>query len=330
MTATDPCAQDFIEHTRHMFVDVAQGGAIASGTRPVRRAVFRKAHGVVKGTLELTTERPDWTRRGVFAQDRAFSCWMRFSSDIRPSEADATNGTLGLGIKCFGAEGPTLADVDPNAPSFDLVLQNHDVFFVDTGMDMCVFTDLSLAGREEEWFARHPETKSILDEMAKREESVLTATFWSTLPYRCGPEVAVKYRLRPNSTGASRAPDTDANRLRTDLRERLKAGPASFVLELQAPLAGRSPPVDQATMRWEEADAPFTPIGTLELLGQDIDQEGQETYGDNLTFSPWRVPEDNAPLGSIAQSRRRTYPASAAARHRVNGIPDAEPHQPRG
>lgn len=329
MTATDPCAQDFVEHTRHMFVDVAQGGAIASGKRPVRRAVFRKAHGIVKGTLSLIADRPDWTRKGGFMGDRQFPCWARFSSDVRPTEPDSANGTIGIGIKLFGAVGTTLADIDPAAPTMDLVLQNHDVFFVDTGMDMCVFTDLALAGRDEEWFAAHPETKRILDEMAKREESVLTATFWSTLPYRCGPDIAVKYRLRPTSTGPSLAPDADANRLRTDLRERLRAGPASFVLELQAPLPGRSLPVDQATLRWEEADAPFTPIGTLELHRQDVDEEGQEAYGDNLAFSPWRVPEDNAPLGSIAASRRRAYPASAAVRHRVNGVPDAEPHGPR-
>ncbi|MFA6115196.1 MAG: hypothetical protein WC729_14450 [Sphingomonas sp.] len=329
MATASPCAQDFVEHTKHMFVDVAQGGDIARGYRPARRAVFRKVHGIVKGVLALDPSRPGWTRQGIFANDTQFACWARFSSDVGPTEPDSGNGTIGFGIKLFGTSAPTLAEIDPDAPTADLLFQNHDVFFVDTGMDMCVFTDLALAGRDSEWFAQHPETKQILDDMTKREESAVTATYWSTLPYRCGPDVAVKYRLRPLATGASSAPDSDPNRLRSDLHARLLAAPASFVLELQTPLPGTSLPIDRATQRWEEAAAPFVAIGTLELSCQDVNAEGQESYGDNLAFSPWRVPEANAPLGTIAASRRRAYPASAAARHQVNGIPEAEPHTPR-
>jgi hypothetical protein len=48
----------------------------------------------------------------------------------------------------------------------------------DTGKDMCMFTELSIRGREKEWYADHPETERILKEMLKRQESVLTTTFW--------------------------------------------------------------------------------------------------------------------------------------------------------
>lgn len=327
-TPTGGCAVDFATRTKELFVDVAQRGDLKRGARPARRAVFRKPHGVASGTLTLDPNRPEWTRRGFLAHD-AFACWTRFSSDVAPDADDADDGTIGIGIKMFGIGDRTLAAVDPDAPTADLLLQNHDVFFVDTGPDMCAFTELALKGRDDEWYAGHPVTKTILAEMTKREESVLAATFWSCLPYACGEGVAVKYRLSPTSTGPCLAPNTDRNRLRTDLKARLAAGPATFTFELQRPTHGAAPDVDHATVRWTEADAPFTPIGVLTLARQDVSAEGQEAYGDNLAFSPWRVPEANRPLGTIAESRRAAYPASAALRHAVNGVPEAEPHAPR-
>jgi hypothetical protein len=324
----EPCGADFAEHTRHLFVDVAQARAIASGRRPARRAVFRKLHGVVHGQLELDPERPAWTRQGLFARD-AFDCWGRFSSDVPPDADDVGNGTIGFALKLFGAPTPSLASIDPGAPTADLVLQNHDVFFVDTGEDMCRFTDLSLAGRGHEWDAAHPETTRILAEMAKHEPSLRSATYWSVLPYACGPDRAVKYRLRGGTPPPPSPAGADPNRLATDLAQGLAAGEATFALEIQTARAGVSLPVDRATIRWEEAEAPWTPLGRLVLPQQDINEEGQATYGETLSFSPWRTPEANRPLGSIAQSRRLAYPSSAAQRYRVNGVPDAEPHAPR-
>lgn len=325
---TQDCAADFVGHTRKLFVDVAQASAIATGQRPARRAVFRRTHGVVSGRLRLDPARPAELRQGIFAGE-AYDAWIRFSSDVAPDQPDNSNGTLGIGIKLFGVAGPTLADVDPASPTADLILQNHDVFFVDTGLDMCVFTDLALKGRIQEWFQAHPETERILGEMSKREESVLSATYWSVLPYACGQGVAVKYRLTPLQAGADPGLDADPNRLRTDLKQRLAAADAAFELAIQVPRAGATPPIDRATERWTEADAPFVPVGRLEIAKQDVSVEGQEVYGETLAFSPWRVPEANQPLGTIAQSRRAAYPASAAKRHRVNGDPDAEPHHPR-
>lgn len=323
-----PCGRNFAEHTRHLFVDVAQRRAIASGARPALRAVFRKCHGVAHGRLELDSGRPDSLRHGIFA-DEAYDVWARFSSDVRPTASDSENGTIGIALKLFGVRGPTLAAHDPAAPTADLILQNHPVFFVDTGLDMCVFTDLSLQGKAEAWFERHPETKRILGEMAKAETSVLAATYWSVLPYACGPATAVKYRLSPEGSGRARAPDGDPNRLRTDLAARLMERPASFTLSLQVPEKGWTPDVDRATEDWPEKDAGFHTVGRLTFPTQDVTLEGQESYGETLAFSPWRVPEDNRPLGSIAESRRIAYPASMAQRYHVNGTPIAEPHQPR-
>jgi hypothetical protein len=135
--------------------------------------------------------------------------------------------------------------------------------------------------------------------------------------------------LRGEAAGPGEAPPGDPNRLRLDLASRLARGDASLRFEVQAPRPGASPPIDRATVPWTDQDAPWVPTARLRLPKQDVNAEGQETYGETLAFSPWRTPEANRPLGSIAESRRRAYPASAALRHHVNGDPDAEPHAPR-
>lgn len=138
------------------------------------------------------------------------------------------------------------------------------------GETMCVFSDLALKGQDDEWYKAHPETKQILADMAKHEESVLTATYWSVLPYACGTQLAVKYRLRPQQGGSSQAPDTDENRLRTDLAKRLSIDGAVFILEIQNPRAGTNLPIDKATERWSETDAPFIPVARIEIARQDV------------------------------------------------------------
>src|ERR1700734_1835194 len=100
------CCQDFAEYTRYLFVDVAQARAIASGARPARRAVFRKTHGVVHGSMRLYSNRPQGIRHGIFDANEHF-LWIRFSSDVAPTDSDATNGTVGIGMKLFGVRPPT-------------------------------------------------------------------------------------------------------------------------------------------------------------------------------------------------------------------------------
>ncbi|CAN1546459.1 hypothetical protein MCEMSEM23_01985 [Rhabdaerophilaceae bacterium] len=324
------CKDNPFEEIRRLFVDVAQKRAIQQGGRPARRTVFRKLHGVAQGELILEPSRSEALRKGIFSGSR-YPCWTRFSSDVAPEQPDSENGTIGIGIKLFDVVGKTLGPHDPLAPTADIILQNHDVFFVDTAADMCGFTEAALKGGAafQEWLLAHPETQPILDAMNKREESVLTATYWSVLPYAFGEHLAVKYRLRATGTAAGCVMGADPHRLATDLRHRLLADQAVLDFEVQVPLDGKLLPIDRATVRWQEADAPFIKVGQLVLKKQDIAAEGQPAYGEALAFTPWRTLPENQPLGSLAESRRLAYPSSANQRCKVNGQPVAEPHAPR-
>lgn len=323
-----PCAEDHREETRRLFVDVLQKSRIAAGQRPALRPVFLKPHGVARGRLSLNPDIPDRFRHGILAA-RELRAWVRFSSDTVPTTPDSANSTLGIALKLFGVAGPTLDTDDPIASTADLLLQNHDRFFVDTAADFCAFSHAILVTDSfDQYVEAHPETARVLDEMAKAETSALTATYWSVLPYACGPAAIVKYRLVSREVPKpAQLPDArDPNRLALDLAARLSTGKAVFDLEVQPFVSEAETPTDKATVRWTQA---FVRLGSLVIEQQDVNELGQSTYGENLSFDPWRVPDANRPLGSLAASRRIAYRSAAFVRRHANGVPIVEPRQPR-
>jgi hypothetical protein len=140
----------------------------------------------------------------------------------------------------------------------------------------------------------------------------------------------VKYRLVAASPAAqNQPPGASPNYLAEDLKARLKAGPTAFLIEAQTFVDDSVTPLDRATVRWEEADAPFVTVARVDIASQDIDADGQAAYGESLAFAPWRTLHENRPLGSIADARRVAYPSSSALRRSLNGQPMNEPRQLR-
>ncbi|MGA5821283.1 LodA/GoxA family CTQ-dependent oxidase [Kitasatospora sp. NPDC094028] len=327
------CAEDAAGALKQMFVDITQGGRLANGQDPVKRPVFLKPHGVARGTLTVADDLPADLRVGFLEAARTrpggLTAWVRFSSDTVPGLPDLRT-TLGAGIKLFGVPGPKLLEGYTEAGTQDLLVQNHDVFFVDTAEDMCEFTKAGVVdGSYDRYLEAHPVTRRILGEMAKVEHSVLTATYWGVLPYAFGADRFVKYKLVPAGCApgdpASTPPDEDPGYLGADLVHRLAAGPAAFDLMLQFRTDDEAMPLDMATVRWEESASTPVKAARLTLQQQDVTARGQAEYGENLSLNPWHSLAEHRPIGSISEVRRTVYLASAEQRRDVNGIPTAEP-----
>jgi hypothetical protein len=313
-----------IEDIRASFIDKFQKKRIEDGEKPAERAVFRKQHGVAKGELAVVSSCPAKFLVGLWAGD-PYDVWMRWSSDAPPNVPDQENNTLGFALKLFGVKGPTLATDNPLALTADLIFQNSDIFFVDNAQEMAA---ISSEEETKAFIAAHKRALLILKEMAKEEKSLVAARYYSTLPYALG-EGIVKYRLVAAQPVQSDAPGPSPNYLAEDLKKRLNAGTVSFLIEAQSFVDDSVTPIDRATERWNETISPFVTIARLDIPAQDIDQAGQAAYGEGLAFSPWRTLYENRPLGSIADARRISYPASAAVRRSLNGQSMQEPDRPR-
>jgi catalase len=315
------------EALKEMFVDIVQHRRIESGERPALRAVFLKVHGAVRGVLRIRANVHETLRVGLFGLAEV-PAWVRFSSDIAPTSPDFKS-TLGVGLKLFGVPGAKLIG-ESSDTNMDLLLQNHDVFFVPTAVDMCEFTRAGVIdGDYGPYLQAHPATAAILDQMAKPVASVLGTAYWSVVPFRLGQDRVIKYKLQP---AADIPPVTDKpndpNYLAADLAARLSAEDATFTLLLQAQSDAASMPIDDATARWDEALSPPIPVADLLLPRQDINALGQADFAENLAFNIWRAPAEHAPLGSIAEARRIAYTASADQRRTVNGVALSEPTSP--
>jgi L-Lysine epsilon oxidase N-terminal/L-lysine epsilon oxidase C-terminal domain len=327
------CGPDPIEALRAMFVDLLMEGRIAKGQDPVLRPVFLKAHGVAGGTFTVREDLPEDLRVGLFLPGTRYPAWARFSTDALPTTADLRT-TVGIGIKLFGVRGRKVLEGEEEATTADFLLQNVDVFFVDTAADFCEFTRAGLVGGGYgPYLAAHPVTKRLLDEMHRFVPSLLGVDYWSGLPSAFGPGRFVKYKLTPARPLDPPGPADDTglgrNYLAVDLRTRLLAGPAAFDLSVQLQTDDERMPLDRATVRWDEAESPPVTVGTLELPAQDVDAPGQAAYGENLAFTSWHTLPDHRPAGSLAEARRVVYQASARRRRDANGIPVSEPGQPR-
>src|ERR1700754_1082270 len=322
------CGADPIASLVEMFVAMVQGGRIARGQCPALRPVFLKPHGVAHGTFRIRPDLPDDLKVGLFS-GKEYPAWVRFSSDTLPTLNDFKS-TVGVGIKLFDAPAPKIFG-NPNDTTFDFILQNFDVSFVDTAADMCAFTKAGVVdGNYDPYLAAHPETARLLDEMAKPVASTLGTAYWSCLPFAFGAKRTVKYKLEPELTVDPIAnPPADPTYLAADLRTRLQAGEARFRFYVQFGTDPTAFPIDRATVRWEEAVSAPIHVADLILPQQDIDARGQAEYGENLSWNIWRVTEDHKPLGSIADARRAVYAASAEQRRNVNGVPTGEPSQPK-
>jgi hypothetical protein len=323
------CTADPVGSLKNMFIERTMGTRISAGQCPVRRAVFLKPHGVAKAKFIIIPQLPLKYRVGIFAQD-CFDAWLRFSSDTVPGAPDMKT-TVGVGIKLFGVPGKKLLPGDEDALTADFLMQNMDIFFVDTAQDMCEFTKAGVVNHDYEHYLKdHPVTKKILDDMAKVVPSCLATDYWSGLPHAFGDKEFVKYKLeKVDPPFTPPPPQNSADYLAADLRARLNMGEAQFRFMVQFRTQPENMPLDKATVPWNETESPPVELGKIVIHQQDITAQGQAEYGENLSFNPWRTLKEHEPQGSISEARKVVYQAGAALRHSKNGVPDAEPRTPR-
>jgi hypothetical protein len=148
--------------------------------------------------------------------------------------------------------------------------------------------------------------------------SVFTETYWSRGALRWGPDIAVRYLLRPVSNTPASAPSaTDSEYLSVDAARRLRAGSVQMELCIQRYRDPVSTPIENTSVRWADAAAPPEPVALLTLpQGDTTNPESQAVAEavDALAFNPWNTTDEFRPLGNLNRARKAAYDASAAVR----------------
>jgi hypothetical protein len=110
------------------------------------------------------------------------------------------------------------------------------------------------------------------------------------------------------------------------LRARLASAPACFEFSVQTQSNSRTMPVEDASVEWPEAIAPFVPLARIEIPAQHFASNARTEQCENLSFNPWRALPEHRPLGGISRARRAIYEHMSSFRHQRNQIEPSEPN----
>lgn len=316
---------------------VVQGGGQAL------RSVHAKAHGILRGTLQVLALPPELAQ-GLFAQAAVYPVALRFSSTPGDLLDDAVSTPRGVAIKVMQVAGERL-DPDDGLQEQDFLMVNAPVFGASNAKQFLAALKVVAATTD-----RAPRAKKLLSmalrgvetlvEQTGAESQALKAlgghpathplgeTYFTQVPLLHGRYMA-KYTLVPVS-GELRALQDERLKLAGQpqaLRDAMNRFCAAHggVWELRAQLCVdvQRMPIEDASVPWPEALSPYVPVARLTVESQTAWGDAMAAADDaQLSFSPWRGLAAHRPIGSIMRVRRLAYARSSAFRHRYNGIPD--------
>lgn len=158
------------------------------------------------------------------------------------------------------------------------------------------------------------------------------ARYWSMVPYQLGAgdgRQAVKYSARGCSATTGLVPkNPEHDFLRDALRHTLQSGDACMEFLVQ-PRTSDSMDVDDSRIEWREAAAPFYKLATIRIPQQTFDTPEQNTFCENLSFTPWHALPEHEPLGVTNRLRKVIYDHISRVRHEINDAKREELQAPR-
>jgi hypothetical protein len=310
--------------------------AVRRGTPPgglARRDAHPKHHAIVRAEFTVREDVPPDLRHGVFAHPRTYPAWIRFSNGAPHPQPDTKRDQRGMAIKLLDVPGRKVLDAEREAPTQDFVLASCPRFFIRRLEDYVAFTRaatrppairaLGYFIGPVPWRWRLYELRALVQSLQPADD-LLRLRYYSQTAYACGP-VVVKYGTRPL------APPPPPGRGRGDgfLRERLarwlSARPAAFEFLIQRQGDPARMPIEDATVEWDEREAPFVPVATIDIPAQTFESPAQMALAEQISYTPWHTLPEHVPLGSVNQVRRAVYDAVSKTRHELNDVPRREP-----
>ena len=300
-----------------------------SDTRVLRDA-HAKAHGCVKAQVQVLSDLPSTLRHGVFSQPgKTWQAWMRLSNGNAYPQFDRARDARGMGLKLLNVPGDKLLG---SAPEQDFVMFNHPSFFV---RDVAQYRQNFAAQANGEkvmaffpsWDPRCWEIRHLLialQTLSPAPETPLATSYNSIAPFKLGPN-ASKYRVIPTPANCPSYTPPAQNRdlpnfLRNALYQQLSVDriDACFALQIQLQDPTQYMPIEDPSVEWDEALAPFVTVANIRVPAQDFDSREQNLFCDNLSLNPWHALPEHRPLGGINRLRKSVYEAVSVYRHQRN------------
>jgi hypothetical protein len=314
------------------------------------RSVHAKAHGVLRGELEVLGSLPEYLAQGLFAKPGRYPVVMRFSTIPGDILDDSVSTPRGLAIKIVGVEGDRLEGSESDVTQ-DVVLVNGPAFgapnakkFLSTLKLLAKTTDRAegfkkvvsgaLRGVQSAIVATTGTPNATVATLGGQPEThILGETFYSQVPVRFGNYIAklAVAPVSPELTALVQAP-LDVNGVPNGLREAV----VNFfrdhggVWEVRAQLCTNldEMPVEDASIAWPEKKSPYRGIGRITVKPQTAWSAARSAaVDDGMSFSPWHGLAAHQPLGSIMRVRKMAYEMGRRFRAENGGRTIQEPKE---
>jgi len=302
------------------------------GTRYLRDA-HAKAHGCVRAEVQVLKDLAPELRQGVFANPgQTWQATVRLSNGNAYPQFDSIRDARGMALKLHEVPGRQLMASEAARQEQDFVMFNHPNFFVSDVAEYQQNIAAQADGKKVGAFfpAWDPRTWQVrhlfiaLATLAPAPASPTQTTYFSVSPYKFGKANA-KFRVMPDPDSCPTynlpAQNQDLpNFLRSALVQQLSTdrAPACFVLQIQRQDPNRFMPIEDTSIEWKEADAPFETVARVTIPAQDFDTPVQNLACDNQSFNPWFGVEAHRPIGGINRLRKSVYEAVSDYRHSRN------------
>jgi hypothetical protein len=287
------------------------------------RALHAKAHVGVFGELTVSPGLPEPLRVSLFAEQRTWPVYARFSNGSGRNQPDRTADIRGLALKLVGVPGrkliPGLEDkltqdfLLIQVPTVPFRTPDEFVSFVRTaakGPGLLVPRLIGSLGLGR--------ALSLLKGLATMPKvtSMATTPHYTALPLRFGATAAKLAVFPVGPTAVSPSSGTPES-LRDDLVTRLRNGPLTWSLRAQLFVDERTTPIEDASVPWSEESSPFHELARLVLPQQDLTSERGtqlEEKIERMSFDPWHAVEELRPLGAMMRARAIAYRESVLER----------------
>lgn len=289
------------------------------------RGLHTKGQLGLQAEFEVLPDLPLAARVAIFARPATYRAYVRFSNGAGVRQSDRRGDVRGVAIKVVGVAGKKIIPGMEDAVTQDFLMirspsspfRSADEFVpVVLGVMSPPFGILR-AGRQVGWRRLLQVLRGSLPGLRAPTVSLATTRYFSASPIRFGA-YAVHYALTPHARPAPGAePGTSRDYLADEMAGRLRAGPVVYDFQVQFFVDDRKTPIEDASVEWKAADAPFVTVARLTLPQQDpTSARGGELAAlvEGFSFDPWHAVEDLRPLGNMMRARNVAYRLSTAER----------------
>lgn len=286
----------------------------------VKRMFHPKMHALLKAEFIVEASLPPHLKEGIFAEGKTYDAWVRFSNAKRKATKDKKKDLRGMALKLVGVEGKKLLEKEKDANTQDFLLVTSKTLQTASVKDFQRSIEALLGGFIKLFFyaITHPAVIVRSIKMISKCSNLLETSFYSMSPYKYGEGKAVKYAAFPQKKTTSSFPkDPSDDFLKERLISDLEEQEYSFDFMVQFQTDAQKMPIENPTVKWT---SPFEKVATIKIKKQVFNSKAQESYGENLSFTPWHCIEAHRPLGGANRARKIVYEAIASFRRKQNHV----------